>query len=146
MDLSLDRPFDYLIPEFLRGKIQTGMRVRVPFGKGDGERSAYVVSVLRHSESSSLQPLLGICGEHPHIPGALIRLAEWMSEYYCCTREQAVRNLLPGAVRSGKIRPKTRSCYFISDAAKASEYIASASGNRDWRRSVCRRSPARVRA
>lgn len=137
IDLSLDRPFDYLIPETLRGKIQTGMRVRVPFGKGGGERSACVVSVLHHSEyDSSLKPLLGICETHPHIPGPLIRLAEWMSEYYCCTREQAVRNLLPGAVRNGKIRPKTHSCYFIADAAKASEYIASASGQRKKRAEV----------
>ena len=36
LNLSLDRSFDYRIPEALRGRITAGMRVIVPFGRGDG--------------------------------------------------------------------------------------------------------------
>ena len=33
--MQTDQPFTYLIPSELQAAIETGMRVEVPFGKGD---------------------------------------------------------------------------------------------------------------
>ena len=42
---KVDRPFMYRIPEALRGRIEEGSCVTVPFGKGNTLRKAYVVQL-----------------------------------------------------------------------------------------------------
>lgn len=123
LNLSLNRSFDYRIPEHLRGQVRAGMRVNVPFGRGDGERQAYVVAVGSASDRDDLKEVLSICTEHPALTESLLKIGEWMADYYCCARELAVRTLLPGAVRSGKIKAKTKAYYFLNDMQKAADYI-----------------------
>ena len=43
VDLSLDRPFDYRIPEELRSSIRIGTRVIVPFARS--RRSGFVLDL-----------------------------------------------------------------------------------------------------
>ena len=38
-------PFDYLVPARLAGEVESGRRVRVPFGKGDRMVEGYCVGV-----------------------------------------------------------------------------------------------------
>ena len=123
VNLSLDRLFDYRIPESLAGEIFPGMKVNVPFGKG-GLRQAYVITVADSSGRNDLKDIDSVCAGFPRIPDALLKLSDWMAEYYCCPRELCVRNLLPGAIRSGKIKAKTREHCRISDHLKAAEFIA----------------------
>lgn len=108
INLSLDREFDYLIPPELRGRIGIGSRVRVPFGSGSSSRIGYVVGL---SESSSLpinklKYILEAEGDRAQIPNNLIELSRWITDYYCCAREQAVRTMLPAVVRTGKTSKK----------------------------------------
>ena len=124
LNLSLDRSFDYRIPEPLCGRITAGMRVVVPFGRGDSEREAYVVAVGSDSVHGELKEIIRICEDHPALPPALLKIGEWMADYYCCAGELAVRTLLPGAVRSGKVKVKTKAFYFLNDMRKAANYIA----------------------
>jgi hypothetical protein len=70
------------------------------------------------------KPILGICGDRAHVPEHLVALGRWMADYYCCTQEQAIRTLLPAAVRSGKVKPKKRKLYRIADREAASAYVA----------------------
>lgn len=123
LNLSLDRFFDYRIPEHLLGKVRTGSKVNIPFGNGLALRSGYVMEISDRSEFPDLRAIDSICANSPEIPDPLLKLAEWMALYYCCPRELAVRNLLPGAVRSGKIKPRTRPHCRLGDTAKAAEYI-----------------------
>ena len=104
LDLALDRHFDYLIPSELQDRITVGTLVSVPFGKG-GEREGCVVAISHHSvyPLDQLKAISAIKDERPSLPDALLKLADWMAEYYCCTRERALQNLMPGAVRSGRI-------------------------------------------
>ena len=122
LDLSLDRSFDYAVPPELAGELRIGMRVMVPFGSG-GERAAFVVAFAETSIYPSLKSIRSICRDNTSLPDSLIRLSEWMADYYCCARETAVRNLLPGAVRSGKVRPKTETWYFPADRDTATRYL-----------------------
>ncbi|MCF7848096.1 MAG: primosomal protein N' [Kiritimatiellales bacterium] len=109
VNLSLDREFDYRIPEHLRGRVRVGSRVRVPFGKGKGTRVAYVVKLVNHSPYPELKEIHSLEGEQEQIPDNLIRLAQWIADYYCCTKEQSVRAMLPAVVRSGKVSKKRQS-------------------------------------
>ncbi|MBO7147052.1 MAG: primosomal protein N' [Lentisphaeria bacterium] len=123
LDLSLDRSFDYAIPPDLAADIRVGMKVNVPFGNGKGERTAYVVAFAETSPYPTLKPILSLCEDRISLPDSLIRLGEWMADYYCCARESAIRNLLPGAVRNGKVKQKTENWYFLADRDSAMSYI-----------------------
>ena len=97
VNLSLDREFDYRIPERLRGQVHAGTRVVVPFGHS--ERVAYVVGLAADSTVHGLKEILRLENEKERIPEKLITLAQWMADYYCCPRELAVRAMLPAVVR-----------------------------------------------
>ena len=42
---AIDKPYDYLIPERLIPKVRTGVRVTVPFGKGNKTREGFILAV-----------------------------------------------------------------------------------------------------
>ncbi len=127
IDLSLDRHFDYRIPPGMRGRVDVGASVRVPFGRGAGTRNGYVVALAPESSHKyPLKDILAIENERPALPENLLKLADWMAEYYCCSRERCLLNLMPAAVRSGKIRPKKENRYYLADAAEAAKYIVAA--------------------
>ncbi len=117
INLSLDREFDYLIPDHLRTRVRVGSRVRVPFGTGKRERVGYVVCLADSSIFPKLKPISAVEGEREQIPDNLVWLAGWISRYYCCAREQAVRAMLPAVVRGGKVKKKTRRFAFINPDA-----------------------------
>ena len=129
VDLSLDKGFDYNIPDSLAGKIHIGVQVKVPFGKS--LRLGYVLNIIAHSEyPEQLKDIHSVCEHHSRIPEPLVKLGRWMSEYYCCSREQAVRTLLPRAVRSGKVKHRTLKHYSVADTAAAEKFIIENSGKK----------------
>jgi primosomal protein N' (replication factor Y) len=123
LGLSLDKPFDYLIPPELESQVHTGIQVYIPFGKS--QRRGYVVAVKDESSYpiDKLKKIDSVCEVHPKIPDNLLRLGKWISEYYCCSQEQAVRALLPSAVRSGKIKRKSIRLYYLVSPEEAQKYI-----------------------
>ncbi|MDR0932528.1 MAG: primosomal protein N' [Victivallales bacterium] len=123
VDIALDKEFDYEIPIELQGRVKVGTMVSVPFG--NSRRDGYVLSLAENSSfDGKLKSLLGICGDRAHVPEQLVTLGRWMAEYYCCSQEQAIRSLLPAAVRSGKIKPRKRKIYRIADRDAAQSFVA----------------------
>ena len=106
INLSLDRVFDYHIPDALLGKVHVGSQVDVPFNRTT--RTGFVVGMEETSQYPNLKDITRIHGERPFIPPKLLKLGEWMADYYCCTREQGVQALLPAVVRRGKVSSKTQ--------------------------------------
>ena len=47
---KVDRPFQYKIPQALRNIICPGMRVHVPFGRGNQDKVGYVVDITNETE------------------------------------------------------------------------------------------------
>ncbi len=125
VNLSLDKAFDYIVPAPLEKDVRTGVQVKVPFGHSS--RRGYVVETSEKSSlpSHKLKKIESVCREHPEIPGRLVELGHWIADYYCCTREQAVRALLPAAVRSGKVTRKEIKTYYLESDKGAQEYIFS---------------------
>ncbi len=137
-DLSLDKSFDYIVPQSLLPKINIGTLVDVPFGKGEKIRTACVVGLSGNTTCQNLKKIAGISGMHHSLPDPLIRLAEWMAEYYCCSKERTLRTLIPGAVRNGKVRPKTEKRYYLADGTVAAQYIAKATKQQMKRAEILR--------
>ncbi|MBE6374950.1 MAG: primosomal protein N' [Lentisphaerae bacterium] len=128
-DISLDREFDYLVPEELQDKLRPGSAVSVPFGRSC--RTGYVLSMAENSsyDPAKLKALNGIASDRPAIPEQLIALGRWIAGYYCATQEHAIRTLLPAAVRSGKVKEKKYRCFFLADKSAAEKYIIENKGN-----------------
>lgn len=105
-DLGLDREFDYLVPPDLEGRVRPGVRVVVPFGTSS--RTGYVVGLKPSSTFPHLKAIAALDGDDEQIPPNLLKLADWIAQYYCCPREHAVRAMLPAVVRGGHVRSKRR--------------------------------------
>jgi len=134
--LSLDRSFDYIIPEHLEPEIFPGVQVVVPFAYGT--RNGFVLSLENESEYplNKIKYIKEVRGDHPNISPSLMKLAEWMAEYYCCSLEQAVRALLPGAVRSGKQKKKTVDTFFLKVSAEDAQKFIFEQGRRSKAKSA----------
>ncbi|MDD5697520.1 MAG: primosomal protein N' [Victivallaceae bacterium] len=122
IDLSLDKSFDYLIPDELQRRVHVGVQVHVPFGRS--KRRGYVLNIVAESEyDKPLKSILSIAERHCRIPEKLMELGRWMAEYYCCSREKAVRALLPGAVRSGKVKHKILRLFSVATPCEAEKFV-----------------------
>jgi primosomal protein N' (replication factor Y) len=138
VDLSLDKTWDYIVPPELEDRALPGVYVNVPLGRANKPHRACIVS-LQEIEAPppgvTLKTILSICEFTGVVPKSLVKLGRWMADYYCCSRERALRCLLPGAVRSGKIKPRKMVFYNIKDSAEAGDYIVK----------NAKRSPSRVK-
>ncbi len=106
VDISLDREFDYLVPDELAAEVQIGSRVNVPFGHR--QIQGYVIGFPAKQRHPSLKPISSIVGGKAYLDETMLRLARWMGNYYCASFEAAVRTELPGAVRRKGAKFKER--------------------------------------
>ena len=128
-DISLDREFDYIVPPELADSVRVGSAVEIPFG--NSRRQGYVLALSETSGNNSfkLKSIDAISTRRASIPAKLVELGRWMSNYYCCPLEHAIRTLLPAAVRNGKVRPLSIRVYYVPDREKAEQFIVENSGN-----------------
>lgn len=107
LDQSTGRSLDYAIPGAIRGAVAVGSRVRVPLRTRTVP--ATVIAIVEEPEVASPREIASVIGEKPLVLPALLRLAEWISDYYCCPREVAIRSVLPVVIRDAKISHKEKS-------------------------------------
>ena len=94
---SVDRVFQYRIPEELLGQIRIGMQVCVPFGSGNKKRKGYVVELSGQPDydPEKIKPILNLVKGSVTADSRLIELAWWMKEQYGSTMNQALKTVLP---------------------------------------------------
>lgn len=122
VDLSLDREFDYLVPKELETRARIGSRVSVPFGRR--EATGYIVGFVDTSAFSRLKPIRSIVGKKPLVEENILGLARWIADYYVSPVEQAVRTVLPSAVRRVSARFKEVNVVTPTDLARNAEEVA----------------------
>jgi len=91
---SFDTLYSYLIPVALRGILCAGMRVAVPFGRGNKSRIGLVFEVTS-GEPAKLKELMYAVDDEPCISEELIRLCRWLRDTTFCTYFDAFRAILP---------------------------------------------------
>jgi primosomal protein N' (replication factor Y) len=107
---SLRGPFDYRVPEELRGELQIGSMLVVPFARR--EVLGVVVGMAEHSDVAEEKLLAPLRALELGVPMELVTLAEWIAAEYCSTIARALTLVLPpgaarrlsGRRRRGKIR------------------------------------------
>ena len=95
---AIDKPYDYLVPEQLAGRAQVGVRVTVPFGKGNRANEGVILALSEESRRPKLKALSSVLDESPVLGNEEIKLALWMRERYFCTLYDSVKALLPAGL------------------------------------------------
>ena len=118
---SLDRIFQYRVPEELLDAVTVGCQVNVPFGSGNRRRQAYVIGVdtVLAYDASKIKDILGVT-KAPAATGQLIALADWLHERYGCTMAQALKTVL--AVKKS-VKEVKRTAYFLADREGAQQLL-----------------------
>lgn len=91
-----DKLFDYKVPVHLYNKIALGMRVIVPFGRGNRRLEAYVLNADKPpSKNIELKSVLAVIDERPILSEEQLRLIVWMKNQYLCKYIEAIHCLIP---------------------------------------------------
>ena len=93
-----DRPYDYLIPPEMAEQVRPGMRVMVPFSRGNRRCEGVVLSVTGESAYEKLKPVLSVLDPAPILTPEQLKLALWMRERCYCTVYDAVKAILPAGL------------------------------------------------
>ncbi len=92
---AIDKPYSYRIPEGL--SLESGMRVQVPFGRGNRRTEGVVLSVEEGSQEG-LKSVECCLDDTPLLTQQMLRLAAFMRERYFCSFYDAVRAMLPAGL------------------------------------------------
>ena len=95
---AIDKPYDYLVPESMAERIAPGVRVSIPFGRGNRKCEGVVLSLQHHAERAVLKSIEAVLDEAPIITKDQIKLALWMHERFFCTVYEAFRAMLPAGL------------------------------------------------
>lgn len=94
---KIDRTFQYRIPVRLQDKLEIGMCVTVPFGKGNKFINGYVIEIGDECnyEPDKMKEIREIVQRGVSVESRLIRLAGWLRRNYGSTMIQALKTVLP---------------------------------------------------
>ena len=94
---KLDRPFEYIIPEKLEGKIRAGSCVIIPFGRSNRKIKGFVLNIKEKAELDErrLKEIEGLPEGEVSLEGSMIELAYFIKTNYGSTMNKALKVTLP---------------------------------------------------
>lgn len=92
---AIDKPYSYWVPEGM--ELLPGMRVSVPFGRGN-KRCEGVVLSTEPGTAEGLKAVERCLDTEPLLSMTMLRLAAFMRDRYFCTFYDAIRAMLPGGL------------------------------------------------
>ena len=95
---SIDKPYDYLVPEPWLEAALPGARVTVPFGRGNRTSEGLILARGEGEKIPGLKPLTAVLDPEPVLDADGIALALWLRGRYFCTVFEAARTLLPAGL------------------------------------------------
>lgn len=98
-NLPVNSVFDYLIPDELRGALQPGQRVQVPFGRGDRLTVGFCVGIQRPARPQRWKTIVKLVDREPLLSPRMLELTHWIAERYLCTWGQVLETVVPAGVK-----------------------------------------------
>ena len=120
---AIDKPYSYRIPAGM--ELQPGIRVQVPFGRGN-RRTEGIVLAVEQGDEEKLKAVEVVLDEEPLLSGRMLRLAAFMRERYFCSYYDAVRTMLPAGLWF-----RTKNVFFLTE-------------DRSWQEKNLRRADAKA--
>ncbi|MCI3984256.1 primosomal protein N' [Bacillus vallismortis] len=97
---NIDRPFDYKIPDHLKGMIKTGMRVIVPFGPRKIQGFVTAVKDASDLSGKSVKEVEDLLDLTPVLTEELMNLSSWLSDKTLSFKITALQAMLPAALKA----------------------------------------------
>ena len=94
-NFAIDKPYSYCFSAPMH--IEPGMRVIVPFGRGNRTTEGVVLAV-EEGAADGLKPILQVMDEAPVLSTNMLRLASFLRERCFCTFFDAIRVMLPAGL------------------------------------------------
>ncbi len=118
---SIDRTFQYRIPEDLQTSVKIGTKVNIPFGNRKG-MTGYIVglSSTPKIEESRIKDILGIAPQGISIDSRMLELAAWIKTNYGGTMNEALKTVLP--VKKS-VRPAVKKDIVLTCAKETAEKV-----------------------
>jgi primosomal protein N' (replication factor Y) len=99
--LQTNRPYDYAVPPALQAQVAPGMRVVVPFGKGNRAVQGFIVAVFDQTDyQGTLKPLLRLTDLTPVLNPELLALGQWLAETTFAFQISCFQTMLPSLMRA----------------------------------------------
>ena len=94
---ALDKIFQYRVPLSLRETVTPGVRVCVPFGKGNRETEGYVVAIGREPDydPDKIKEILRVVEGSLSVESQLIQVADFLKKQYGSSMIAALRTVMP---------------------------------------------------
>ena len=130
---SIDKPYDYLVPEPLISAVSVGSRVIVPFGKGNRACEGVVLALEEKSSLTSLKSILSVLDKETVLSSEQIKLAYFLRDRFFCTVYDAIRSMLPAGLwfdESGKRKVNDKTVEIASLALSTEDAEALAESKR----------------
>ena len=106
-NFAIDKPYSYFIP--IGAQLRPGMRISIPFGRGNRTTEGVVLSV-EAGEEEGLKSIEQILDDAPLLDGTMLQLAAFLRERYFCTFFDAIRAMLPAGLWF-----QTKASYCLTD-------------------------------
>ena len=104
---NVDRPFQYKIPEFLQEHLDSGVCVKIPFGKSNRQINGIILELTNKSDypQEKLKEIISLAETGAMMSNDAIKLAAWMKKNYGGTMIAALKTVLPA---KQTFRPKEK--------------------------------------
>jgi len=90
---------DYRVPESLRESLKIGHRIEVPLGRGHRSVVGYCVDLQCRTSTRRLKDVIRTLDPAPLLCPNMLRLTEWIANYYICPWRQVLESVVPAGVR-----------------------------------------------
>ena len=94
-NFAIDKPYSYFVPRDMT--LQPGMRVQVPFGRGN-RRTEGIVLAVEEGSQDGLKPIDRCLDDAPVLSKTMLQLAAFLRDRYFCTFMDAARAMLPAGL------------------------------------------------
>jgi len=90
--------YHYAVPQSMRDSVKVGVRVIVPFGRGNKTYEAFVINIVSQSEFNELKEIISIEDNYSYFDEKAVELIKFMVHRYFCTYLSAIKCVIPVGV------------------------------------------------
>lgn len=99
--MQTDQPFTYLVPSEMEAVLQVGMRVEVPFGKGDRHVQGFVMALAPvEPNRQQLKSVIRVLDLAPVVNQELLLLADYMKTITYAYKITCLQTMLPSVMKA----------------------------------------------
>ena len=121
---NVDRPFQYRIPQELSDAVYPGVRVHVPFGLGNRDKTGYVVDISGQADYpiEKIKDITSVDDRAITAESGQIQIAYWMKRQYGSTTIMALKTVLPVKQKLKNLeKKKVTACLPAEELSEAAE-------------------------